>query len=181
MGLSIYSCLTPHPIYCLPTKSLYIYSPSRIFTLNACACVHACLCKCVWSVHVCVPSLGVCLLIEFFSHRSMWQVALLASSECSVQVLSWVRICHIHLHEGTMPPPPPLKTQCPPTLFLNSFTILNCETVSSFFQQSLLCAQISWRKSWQTTLKFIGKSVTALRNNISTHKITHSAGVWKIC
>lgn len=142
MGLSIYSCLTPHPIYCLPTKSLYIYSSSRIFMLNACACVHACLCKCVWSVHVCVPSLGVCLLIEFFSHRSMWQVALLASSECSVQVLSWVRICHIHLHEGTMPPPPPPKTQCPPTLFLNSFTILNSHCFLFFSAKSTMCTNI---------------------------------------
>lgn len=55
-------------------------------------------------VCVCVYLLpqGACSLIEFFSHRSVWQVALLASSVCSDQVLSWVRSGHIRLHKGTI-------------------------------------------------------------------------------
>ena len=82
-----------------------------------CVCVCVRVCACVRVYCMCALALGVCSLIEFFSHRSVWQVALLASSVYSVQVLSWVRSCHIHLHRGTSPQSPPtfLETPLPST------------------------------------------------------------------
>lgn len=70
--------------------------------------VHACVCACV-------SAWGVCSLIEFFSHRSVWQVALPASSVCSEQVLSWVRSCHIRLHNGPISESHILYTKLPST------------------------------------------------------------------
>lgn len=88
-------------------------------------CVSLCLCMCA-----CVRVLprGACSLIEFFSHRSVWQVALLASSVCSEQVLSWVRSCHIHLHKGTISQSHFLYTKLPSTFFQKQTTF----TVSPF-------------------------------------------------
>lgn len=80
--------------------TLHLWPLSFIRILILCVFVGAC------SSCVCALPWGACSLIEFFSHRSVWQVALLASGVCSVQVLSWVRSCHIHLHQGTIPHSP---------------------------------------------------------------------------
>ncbi len=130
--------------------------------------VQVCLC-------VCVLPQGACSLIEFFSHRSVWQVALLDSSVCSVQVLSWVRCCHIHLHKGTIPQPPLSLNKTtfhllPKTYLFQSFTISpSLSAACRNILHSLLCAQITPTKH-QYAVKFIGESSTGrywnlLKNN----------------
>lgn len=101
--------------------ALHLELLSFIHILISCVCVCLCLCMCVY-----VVPRGSCSLMEFFSHRSVWQVALLASSVCSEQVLSWVRSCHIHLHKGTVSQSDFLNSKLPSTFFpehFYSFTI----------------------------------------------------------
>lgn len=147
--------------------------------------MHSSVCMCT-----CVLPRGACSLIEFFSHRSVWQVALLASSVCSVQVLSWVRSCHIHLHKGTIPQSPfSLNTTTfhlvPKTDHFYSFTISNSQFNLQHLSaaHSLLCAQKPPTK-YQYPVKFIGQSATGenwnfLKYNWHIDACLH-AGVWRI-
>ena len=86
----------PYPS--LPSNPSRFYVYIFIFHARVHVCVH---------VHVCYPRVLVCR--EFIRHRSVWQVALLASCVCSLQVLSWVKTCHIHLRQGTILQRPPLS------------------------------------------------------------------------